>query len=215
MSNENRLVSLDVFRGMTIAGMVLVNNPGTWAHIYDPLEHASWHGLTPTDWIFPFFLFIVGVAIPIALGKRVAEGVTAKVYSKIVSRSVMIFAIGLLMSVIPFFQFAATDAPDWSKMLIWIAMTGGLLFLLLRNFMLAGVLIGLGIAGVIVLNLGGYNAVPYNFGTMRIPGVLQRIGVCYLAVSLIFLHTNWKQQAYIAAGILLGYWAIMTMIPPR
>ena len=213
MSNENRLVSLDVFRGMTIAGMVLVNNPGTWAHIYDPLEHASWHGLTPTDWIFPFFLFIVGVAIPIALGKRVAEGVTAKVYSKIVSRSAMIFAIGLLMSVIPFFQFAATDAPDWSKMLIWIAMTGGLLFLLLRNFKIAGVLIGLGIAGVIGLNLGGYNVVPYNFGTMRIPGVLQRIGVCYLAVSLIFLHTNWTQQAYIAAGILLGYWAIMTMIP--
>ncbi len=213
MSNENRLVSLDVFRGMTIAGMVLVNNPGTWSHIYDPLEHASWHGLTPTDWIFPFFLFIVGVAIPIALGKRVAEGVTGKVYAKIVSRSVMIFAIGLLMSVIPFFQFAATDAPDWSKMLIWLAMTGGLLFLLLRNFKLAGVLIGLGIAGVIVLNLTGYNVVPYNFGTMRIPGVLQRIGVCYLAVSLIFLHTNWKQQAYIAAGILLGYWAIMTMIP--
>ncbi len=213
MSNENRLVSLDVFRGMTIAAMVLVNNPGTWSHIYDPLEHASWHGLTPTDWIFPFFLFIVGVAIPIALGKRVAEGVTGKVYSKIVSRSVMIFAIGLLMSVIPFFQFAATDAPDWSKMLIWLAMTGGLLFLLLRNFKLAGVLIGLGIAGVIFLNLTGYNVVPYNFGTMRIPGVLQRIGVCYLAVSLIFLHTNWKQQAYIAAGILLGYWAIMTMIP--
>lgn len=213
MSNENRLVSLDVFRGMTIAGMVLVNNPGTWSHIYDPLEHASWHGLTPTDWIFPFFLFIVGVAIPIALGKRVAEGVTGKVYAKIISRSVMIFAIGLLMSVIPFFQFAATDAPDWSKMLIWLAMTGGLLFLLLRNFKLAGVLIGLGIAGVVVLNLTGYNVVPYNFGTMRIPGVLQRIGVCYLAVSLIFLHTNWKQQAYIAAGILLGYWAIMTMIP--
>lgn len=213
MSNENRLVSLDVFRGMTIAAMVLVNNPGTWSHIYDPLEHASWHGLTPTDWIFPFFLFIVGVAIPIALGKRVAEGVTGKVYSKIVSRSVMIFAIGLLMSVIPFFQFAATDAPDWSKMLIWLAMTGGLLFLLLRNFKLAGVLIGLGIAGVIGLNLTGYNVVPYNFGTMRIPGVLQRIGVCYLAVSLIFLHTNWKQQAYIAAGILLGYWAIMMMIP--
>ena len=58
-----RLISLDVFRGMTIAGMVLVNNPGTWSHIYDPLEHAAWHGLTPTDWIFPFFLFIVGIAI--------------------------------------------------------------------------------------------------------------------------------------------------------
>lgn len=214
MSEANsRLISLDVFRGMTIAGMVLVNNPGTWSHIYDPLEHAPWHGLTPTDWIFPFFLFIVGVAIPIALGKRLAEGITQKVYTKIVSRSAMIFALGLSMSVIPFFQFAATNAPDWLKMLIWMAMTGGLLFLLLRNFKAAGILIGLSIAGVIGLNLAGYNVVPYNFGTMRIPGVLQRIAVCYLVVSIIFLHTNWKQQIYIAIGILLGYWAVMTLIP--
>lgn len=214
MSEANsRLISLDVFRGMTIAGMVLVNNPGTWSHIYDPLEHASWHGLTPTDWIFPFFLFIVGVAIPIALGKRLSEGITQKVYTKIVSRSAMIFALGLSMSVIPFFQFAATNAPDWLKMLIWMAMTGGLLFLLLRNFKAAGILIGLSIAGVIGLNLAGYNVVPYNFGTMRIPGVLQRIAVCYLVVSFIFLHTNWKQQIYIAIGILLGYWAVMTLVP--
>lgn len=214
MSEANsRLISLDVFRGMTIAGMVLVNNPGTWSHIYDPLEHAPWHGLTPTDWIFPFFLFIVGVAIPIALGKRLVEGITQKVYTKIVSRSAMIFALGLSMSVIPFFQFAATNAPDWLKMLIWMAMTGGLLFLLLRNFKAAGILIGLSIAGVIGLNLAGYNVVPYNFGTMRIPGVLQRIAVCYLVVSIIFLHTNWKQQIYIAIGILLGYWAVMTLIP--
>ncbi|MBK9438499.1 MAG: DUF5009 domain-containing protein [Chloracidobacterium sp.] len=210
---SNRLISLDVFRGMTIAAMVLVNNPGTWSHIYDPLEHAPWHGLTPTDWIFPFFLFIVGIAISIALGKRIAEGVTRRVYSKIVSRSAMIFGLGLSMSVIPFFQFAATDAPDSLKMLIWMAMAGGLLFLLLRNFKIAGILLGLSIAGIIGLNLGGYNVVPYNFGTMRIPGVLQRIAVCYLVVSIIFLHTNWKQQLGIAIAILLGYWAMMTLIP--
>ncbi|HQX55925.1 MAG TPA: DUF5009 domain-containing protein [Pyrinomonadaceae bacterium] len=210
---SNRLISLDVFRGMTIAAMVLVNNPGTWSHIYDPLEHAPWHGLTPTDWIFPFFLFIVGIAISIALGKRIAEGVTRRVYSKIVSRSAMIFGLGLSMSVIPFFQFAATDAPDSLKMLIWMAMAGGLLFLLLRNFKIAGILLGLSIAGIIGLNLGGYNVVPYNFGTMRISGVLQRIAVCYLVVSIIFLHTNWKQQLGIAIAILLGYWAMMTLIP--
>ena len=69
-----RLVSLDVFRGLTIAGMVLVNNPGTWSHIYWPLEHAEWNGWTPTDLIFPFFLFIVGVAIPLAFGKRIERG---------------------------------------------------------------------------------------------------------------------------------------------
>ena len=210
---QNRLVSLDVFRGMTIAGMVLVNNPGTWAHIYDPLEHASWHGLTPTDWIFPFFLFIVGIAIPIALSKRIAEGVTGRVYWKIVSRAAIIFGLGLAMSVTPFFQFAATDAPDGLKILIWLAMTGGLFFLLLRNFKIAGALIAISIVGIIAMNLGGYNVVPYNFATMRIPGVLQRIAVCYLIVSLLFLHTNWKQQLGIAAALLLGYWALMTLIP--
>lgn len=217
---QSRLISLDVFRGMTIAGMVLVNNPGTWSHIYDPLEHAAWHGLTPTDWIFPFFLFIVGAAIPIALSKykgeqarRSERSLRKRVYWKIVSRSAMIFALGLAMSVVPFFQFAATDAPDALKILIWLAMTAGLLFLLLRNFKVAGALIGLSIIGIIAMNLGGYNVVAYNFGTMRVPGVLQRIAVCYMVVSLIFLHTSWKQQLGIAVSLLLGYWFLMSNIP--
>ncbi|MEO7660151.1 MAG: DUF5009 domain-containing protein [Pyrinomonadaceae bacterium] len=209
---DNRLISLDVFRGMTIAAMVLVNNPGTWAHIYDPLEHAAWHGLTPTDWIFPFFLFIVGVAIPIALGKRIAAGLTKQVYLKIISRSALIFGLGLAISAIPFFQFSATDAPDPLKMLIWLAMTAGLLFLLLRNFKIAGVLIALSLIGIAGMNLAGYNVVPYNVGTMRIFGVLQRIAVCYLVVSLIFLHTNWKQQLGIAVALMFGYWLLMTQI---
>ena len=81
---QDRLVSLDVFRGITIAAMILVNNPGTWSAIYGPLEHAPWHGITPTDYIFPFFLFIVGVAIPIALRKRMQNGVTRDLYLKIV-----------------------------------------------------------------------------------------------------------------------------------
>jgi predicted acyltransferase len=63
MEKSERLVSLDVFRGITIAGMILVNNPGSWGYVYPALGHASWHGVTPTDLIFPFFLFIVGVAL--------------------------------------------------------------------------------------------------------------------------------------------------------
>ena len=92
--SAERLVSLDVFRGMTIAGMVLVNNPGTWSAIYGPLKHADWHGITPTDYIFPFFLFIVGVAVPIAFSKRIAAGITCDTYVKIFARSATIFAVG-------------------------------------------------------------------------------------------------------------------------
>ncbi|HEY0659065.1 MAG TPA: DUF5009 domain-containing protein, partial [Pyrinomonadaceae bacterium] len=110
-ANRNRLLSLDVFRGMTIAGMVLVNNPGTWSTIYSPLKHAEWHGVTPTDYIFPFFLFIVGIAIPIALGKRVEDGVTNTVYLKIFRRSATIFVLGLFLAAFPFFDFANLRTP--------------------------------------------------------------------------------------------------------
>jgi len=153
--SPNRLLSLDVFRGITIAGMVLVNNPGTWGAIYPPLAHAPWHGITPTDYIFPFFLFIVGIAIPLALGKRVAEGVTNDVYLKIARRTAIIFLLGLFLAAFPFFDFA----------------------------------------------------------NLRIPGVLQRIAVCYLVASLIFLHTNWKQQTIIGVILLLVYWFLMFAVP--
>ena len=217
---EQRLVSLDVFRGITIAAMILVNNPGT-SPVYWPLEHAAWHGLTPTDWIFPFFLFIVGVAIPISLGKHTGgnptdrEGARSQttVYTRILSRSLSIFLLGLSISVLPFFQFAASDLPDILKLIVWLLFTSALFFLLLRNYRIAGILAVAGILSIIGFNLAGYNIVPYNFGTMRIFGVLQRIAICYLVVSLIFLHTNWKQQLGIAISILLVYWFLMTNVP--
>jgi predicted acyltransferase len=68
-----RLESLDAFRGLTIAAMILVNNPGSWSYVYPPLAHAPWHGWTPTDLIFPYFLFIVGVAIPFSFARRLRE----------------------------------------------------------------------------------------------------------------------------------------------
>src|SRR6187397_2467337 len=102
-----RLVSLDVFRGITIAGMVLVNNPGTWEHIYWPLEHAQWHGWTPTDLVFPFFLFIVGVAITLAFSSRVERGGSKRdLYLKVIKRSLIIFAIGLFLNAFPRFNFS-------------------------------------------------------------------------------------------------------------
>src|SRR5215468_2451652 len=72
--SRERLLSLDVFRGLTVAGMLLVNDPGTWSAIYPPLEHATWNGWTPTDLVFPFFLFIVGVTTHLSLSARRARG---------------------------------------------------------------------------------------------------------------------------------------------
>jgi predicted acyltransferase len=98
-------MSLDVMRGATIAGMILVNNPGSWGHIYAPLRHAAWHGCTPTDLVFPFFLFMVGVAIPFGLGRRLtAGGSPGAAVPKILRRGVLLFAFGLLLSGFPKFD---------------------------------------------------------------------------------------------------------------
>jgi predicted acyltransferase len=146
-----RLLSLDVFRGLTVAAMILVNNPGTWRAVYPPLRHAEWHGWTPTDLVFPFFLFIVGVAIPLALGRRA----TSSLAGKVIRRTLVIFALGLFLNAVPDFDLA----------------------------------------------------------TIRIPGVLQRIALCYLAGAGLFLATGWRTQAAATAGVLLGYWAVMTLVP--
>lgn len=87
---SDRLESLDVFRGVTIAAMVLVNNPGSWSHMYAPLAHAQWDGWTPTDFIFPFFLFIVGVAMTFSFDKRMAKGATKiQLFSQVIRRSII------------------------------------------------------------------------------------------------------------------------------
>jgi len=198
---------------MTIAGMVLVNNPGTWSAIYGPLKHAEWHGITPTDYIFPFFLFIVGVAVPMSLGKKVEAGIDRSVYTKIFSRSAAIFLSGLAMSAIPFFVINETAIPWPLKWTAVASIIAALYFLYLRNFKLAFALIGIWAAVVIAALAVGWEVTPYNVGTMRIPGVLQRIAICYLVVALIYLHTNWKQQAAIGVGLLLFYWLVMTKLP--
>jgi predicted acyltransferase len=153
---QGRLLSLDVFRGLTIAGMILVNNPGTWRAVYPPLTHADWHGWTPTDLIFPFFLFVVGVSITLALAPRRERGESrARLAARIVRRSVILFALGVFLA----------GFPD------------------------------------------------FNLATIRIPGVLQRIAVCYLAAALLFLVTTVRAQAAVITGLLLGYWALMTLVP--
>ncbi|MFL6227169.1 MAG: acyltransferase family protein [Pyrinomonadaceae bacterium] len=155
-SETGRMTSLDVFRGLTIAGMILVNNPGTWDAIYSPLEHSKWDGITPTDLVFPFFLFIVGVSITLSLARRAESGGGRRdLYWKIARRTALIFALGLLLG-----------------------------------------------------------AFPYNdLQGFRIPGVLQRIAVCYFFAAVIFLNTKWRAQCLIVAALLLLYWAAMKLIP--
>lgn len=152
-ATASRLVSLDVFRGLTMAAMVIVNNPGDWDHVYWPLLHASWHGWTPTDLVFPFFLFIVGVSI--TLSRKSGQ------WGAIVRRTLIIFALGLLLNLFPRFDVA----------------------------------------------------------TWRIPGVLQRIAVCYFFAAAAFQLTSRdrRRQGILlaaAAGVLvLAYWMIMALVP--
>jgi predicted acyltransferase len=135
--------------------MVLVNNPGSWEHIYWPLEHAQWHGWTPTDLVFPFFLFIVGVSITLALGNRVESGrLNRELYFKIIKRTALIFATGVFLNGFPHF----------------------------------------------------------NLSELRIPGVLQRIAVCYFFASIIFLKTKARTQVVITVLLLVVYWFMLRFI---
>lgn len=152
-----RIQSVDVLRGMTIVAMILVNTPGTWSHIYAPLQHAPWHGLTPTDLIFPFFLIIVGISIYFAYKQK---NKSTSTFRKITIRSVKLIGLGLFLN----------------------------LFLPYAPF-------------VVDLN------------TVRIPGVLQRIGIVFFFSSLLYLYCNWKILLGIAIALVLGYWLFLGFVP--
>ena len=110
--NQSRFSSLDIFRGATVALMILVNNPGSWSHIYAPLAHASWHGVTPTDLVFPFFLFAVGNAMAFVMPRLEASGPTA-FWKKTIRRSLLIFAIGLFLNWFPFVKYTSDGNFTW------------------------------------------------------------------------------------------------------
>src|SRR5688572_20558146 len=118
--SSQRFLSLDVFRGLTVAGMILVNTPGSWEYVYSPLRHAPWNGCTPTDLVFPFFLFAVGNALAFSIGKYQLLG-SGKAVQKILTRSALIFGIGLLLNWFPFVRLQDGEfvAKSWETMRIF------------------------------------------------------------------------------------------------
>lgn len=110
MNTTNRVISVDVFRGLTIAAMILVNYPGSYNYVYAPLSHARWHGITPTDFIFPFFIFIVGVSIALSYSKQIGAAKPRKeMVKKILVRAIKIYVIGFFIHYLPDFDFSKFD----------------------------------------------------------------------------------------------------------
>jgi predicted acyltransferase len=182
-----RLKSLDVFRGIAIASMILVNNPGSWKQVYPPLEHAEWHGCTPTDLVFPFFLFIVGCAMSFSLSK----------YTQTPKES------ETLESEIIETQEETKKAKSsllFSEKIYWrIARRAAILFVL-------GLLLNTSSIALDVL----LNGAPVeNFGKIRIMGVLQRIGLAYFISAIAILNLSPRNQKLLAVAVLLGYWGAL------
>lgn len=155
-TTKPRLLSLDFFRGLTVAAMIMVNNPGSWSYVYPPLEHSKWNGCTPTDLIFPFFLFIVGVSVPYAMGTKREDPAQ--------HRSLILHAL----------RRAAT--------LILIGLALRLIF-------------------------------KFDFTHLRIPGVLQRIGLVFGIIAVLYIKTSLRTLKWIFAAALLGYYLLMTVVP--
>lgn len=149
-----RHASVDALRGLTVAAMLLVNNPGDWGHVYAPLRHADWHGCTPTDLVFPFFLFVVGVSIALGLVPRMERGDDLRaLWRSILARGLRIVGLGLLLHLAAWWAF---DAAHY-----------------------------------------------------RIPGVLQRIGLCFLVAAPLALHLRPRAQWMLIAALLLGWWLLL------
>lgn len=203
---KDRLLSLDVLRGLTIMLMTIVNNPGDWGNVYAPFLHAEWHGFTPTDLVFPTFLFIVGITTVLATPHKVLD---RAVWEKILTRFLRIFSLGLFLN---FFSKIDLFGLEGSALLIVrLAITALVVMALFGQYDRQRQLyLALGIFVVLfVLAFGGFT----DYQNVRIPGVLQRIAVVYLVVSVLYLTTSVSTQAIVGVIILLAYWAIMALVP--
>jgi predicted acyltransferase len=203
---KERLISLDVFRGLTVLLMTIVNNPGSWSAIYPPFEHASWHGCTPTDLVFPFFIFILGTAIPFAMPNKTFD---SSVFNKIVVRSLRIFCLGLFLNY--FSRIALFGLEGIPLLLLRLGIVCVVGYALLGNFSLK-IKTYFAFTIFAILLFLAYSGIE-AFQDVRIPGVLQRIGIVYFFVSLLYLKTNQKTQLLIVAALLLLYWGLMALVP--
>ncbi|WP_281637626.1 acyltransferase family protein [Flavobacterium marginilacus] len=207
---KDRLISLDVFRGLTILLMTIVNNPGSWSAIYPPLEHAEWHGCTPTDLVFPFFVFIMGVAISFAMPRTDAiNRASTSTLNKIFTRSLRMICLGIFFNFFSSIQlFGLEGIPLLTGRLLITAIAG---YALMGNFD-AKLKTYLAVSIFIIYIILAYSGIE-SYQSVRLPGVLQRIGIVYFVASLMYLKTTQRTQLITAIGILLSYWAIMTLIP--
>ncbi|PKB17778.1 acyltransferase family protein [Flavobacterium sp. 5] len=203
---KDRLISLDIFRGLTILLMTIVNNPGSWATVYPPLLHSEWHGCTPTDLVFPFFIFIMGVAISFAMPTKAYDNTT---FNKIFTRSLRMVCLGIFFNFFGKIQlFGLEGIPLVFGRLVITAIVG---YALMGNFN-AKIKTYLAVSIFFIYLILSYIGIE-EYKIVRLPGVLQRIGIVYFIASLLYLKTTQRTQLLIAIGLLLGYWAVMTLVP--
>jgi predicted acyltransferase len=204
---KQRIISIDIFRGLTMMLMVLVNNPGDWGNIYPPLRHAEWHGWTPTDLVFPFFVFLMGVALPFSQGEN--RGLTKDIFLKILARSLRLICLGLFLNFFAKIEFGQLQGS--ALMLFRLMVSGFVGFLLLGDFS-AKIKLYIALGLFLLMVSLAYSGIE-KYDNVRLPGVLQRLGIVYFFAALIFSGCSFRVQFSLAAVILVGYWLTLAYIP--
>ncbi|MGB3849683.1 MAG: DUF5009 domain-containing protein [Tunicatimonas sp.] len=210
---SKRLLSLDILRGITIVGMIVVNTPGSWGNVYAPLLHADWHGLTPTDLVFPFFLFMIGISITLALGRRKEAGVPQTgLVTKIVKRALIIYALGIFLTLFPKFDFANLRYVGVLPRIAIVYLVCSLLFLQLSwrsiAWLSALTLVGYWLAMVLIPVPG------VGFANLE-PGTNLAAWLDELLVPGRMYRGTWDPEGFLSTfpaivsgftGVLTGYW---------